>query len=91
MEYSFADIDYILSKNDRVNKFYSELKSKFTESGHFSKYDLGPKRNFTTFEDYIELFPFQYNVLINNIIIIIDGFLNEKALILIIKKIIKFI
>ena len=54
MEYSFADIDYILSKNDRVNKFYSELKSKFTESGHFSKYDLGPKRNFTTFEDYIE-------------------------------------
>ena len=78
-EYSFYDIDNILLNNDRVKIFYIKLKDKFTESGHFSKYSIGPGRNFTTFEKFIELIPLITNVFSNNIVIIIDGFLNEES------------
>ena len=78
-EYKFCDIDNILLNNDRVKEFYINLKNKFTESGHFSKYEIGPGKNITTFEECIELFPFVYNVFTHQIVIIIDGFLNEKS------------
>ena len=78
-EYSFYEIDNILQNNDRVKEFYLTLKNKFTESGYFSKYTIGPGRNFTTFEQFIEIFPFEGNVFSNNIVIIIDGFLNENS------------
>ena len=78
-EYSFYEIDNILQNNDRVKEFYLILKNKFTESGYFSKYTIGPGRNFTTFEQFIEIFPFEGNVFSNNIVIIIDGFLNEDS------------
>ena len=78
-EYSFYEIDNILLNNDRVKEQYKILKNKFTESGHFSKYSIGPGRNFTTFEQFIELIPLIANVFSNNIVIIIDGFLNEDS------------
>ena len=76
--YSFYDINKILINNDRVKELYLALKNKFTESGHFSKYEIGFGRNFTTFERFIELFLLVENVFTNKITIIIDGFTNEN-------------
>ena len=78
--YSFYYIDSILINNNRVKEVYLALKDKYNQTKYFSQYGkLGPGKNFTTFEEKIELIPFEENLYSNHIVIFVDGFLNENS------------
>ena len=76
-EYSFYDIERIIFSNPKTKAFYLNLREKFIQSGFFSK--LGTERDFTYFEKFIKLIPFEDIIFSNTITIFVDGFLNEDS------------
>ena len=75
--YSFCDIENVILSNPKTKAFYMDLREKFSQSGCFS--NLGTERDFTYFERYIALIPFEENIFINTITIFVSGYLNEES------------
>ena len=78
--YEFQEIEILLLHDARVKEFYDELRNKKETQALFSMINkLGKDRDFSTFEKFIKLIPFETNVFCNTVTIFIDGFLNETS------------
>ena len=76
-EFKFYAIEIIILNNPKTRVFYMNLREKFILSGCFSK--LGTERDFTYFEKFIELVPFEENIFSNTKTILISGYTNEES------------
>ena len=76
-EFKFYAIEIIILNNPKTRVFYMNLREKFILSGCFSK--LGTERDFTYFEKFIELVPFEENIFSNTITILVSGYTNEES------------